>query len=166
MVRLIVTAALSLWLSACAGYTLGGAKPAALAGVKSIAIPQFTNQSLEPRLSVLVTNSVVDAFAQDGTYAIKTPSSSDATLVATLTDVSYKQYRSNRFDTLASDELTVELNISWKLIQGQRVLISGQASGSTNFETGDNLSISRQNAFPLAASRAAEEIVISLTEGF
>ena len=156
----------TLSLHSCAGYTLGGAKPKAYQSVDSIGVPQFINQTLEPRLSVLVTNSTVDALAQDGTYRIKDSSQADAVLQATITEVKYSQFRAKRFDTLASDELTVNVVVDWQLVRNGRVIGKGRASGSTNFNTGENLSLARQNALPLAASRTAQEIVSTISEGF
>ena len=40
-------------LVGCAGYQLGAVKPAALADIRSMAIPTFINNTLEPRISVL-----------------------------------------------------------------------------------------------------------------
>jgi len=116
--------------------------------------------------SSLVTNSTVDAFAQDGTYAIRSNSTADATLRGTIKEIKYLQFRASRFDTLASDELRVNLIVDWELVQNGVVIGKGTATGSTTFNAEDNLSISRQNALPLASSRAAQHIVSQLSEGF
>ena len=60
--------ALVLSLSSCAGYQLGSVKPANLEHIQSIAIPTFKNLTLEPRSSVLMTNSVIKGFHEDGTF--------------------------------------------------------------------------------------------------
>ena len=162
----VLSIAISLVISSCAGYTLGGAKPKRYQSIRSIAVPQFSNDTLYPRLSVLATNSTVDALGQDGTYAIRDTSSADATLIASVAEVEYRQFRANRFDTLASDELTVRVHIKWRLVRNGQIIGSGIASGSTNFNTGDNVGLAKQNALPLATARTAQKIASSLSEGF
>lgn len=153
-------------LHSCAGYRLGGVKPQKFSDINSIAVSHFKNLTLEPRLSVLATNSFVDALAQDGTYAILNSMRADATLIASVRTIEYKQYRSNRFDSLASDELRTTVYIDWALKKGDLTLSKGTSSGQTVFFVADNLHTSRSNALPLAVSRASQSIVSKLTEGF
>ena len=58
---------LSLLLVSCAGYQLGGHKPAHLAQVKSVHVPLFENDTLQIRAESYATNSAVDAITRDGT---------------------------------------------------------------------------------------------------
>jgi len=166
MLRHLVITILCVTLASCSGYRLGDVKPAKLQHIQSITIPQFKNDTLVPRVSTLVTNSTVDAIAQDGTYAIRSYDQSDAVLHATVTQIEYDQFRANRFDTLASDELKVTIHVSWELKQQGVTLISSTSTGSTTFDFEDNLAISRQNALPLASARTAQNIVSQLSEGF
>jgi hypothetical protein len=163
---LVVILCACYFLCSCAGYHLGGAKPSEFVNIHSIAVPQFENYTLEPRLSSLVTNSTVDALSQDGTYRISQIGEADATLVATIRVIDYRQYRANRLNVLTSDELLASLMVEWKLVKNGRTLGQGTARGKTNFFVGDNLQLSRENALPVAASRAAQQIVTSLTDGF
>ena len=76
-----ITAALAcLGLSGCLGYHIGPAKPYYLRDIHTIAIPTFTNKTLIPRVEVLVTDTVIKQFQQDGTYRIASSESADATL--------------------------------------------------------------------------------------
>ncbi len=166
MLRLLILSLLSVVLTSCAGYTLGGGKPQKYSTIHSLAIPQMENLTLEPRLSVLATNSLVDALAQDGTYRISTSASADAVLHATIREIEYDQFRTNKFDTLASDELSAKVWIEWKLVKNGTTIDSGRNSGKTNFFVADNLHLSRNNALPIAVARATQNIVTSLSEGF
>ncbi len=156
----------TLFLYSCAGYQLGGAKPENLSHVYSLSYSHFGNLTLEPRVSTLATNSFVDALTQDGTYAIRSQNQADAHLIASVTTIDYQQHRSNRFDTLASDELRTTVNIDWQLKKNNQVISKGTSSGSTTFFAGENLHLSRRNALPLAISRATQNMVTSLSEGF
>ena len=164
--KIIILGICSFLLCSCAGYKLGGATPQELQSIKSIAIPQFENDTLEPRLAVLTTNSTVDSLVLDGSYKIVSNEEADAVLLARVKQVDYHQFRSNRFDTLRSDEFTAIVEIDWKLVSGRQVLSRGTSKGSINFFTERNFQASKRNALPLAAKRAADKIVTSLTEGF
>jgi len=164
MFRQIAIALICLTVCSCAGYKLGNTKPISYKQIKSLAIPQFKNETLYPKLSALASNATLDAFVQDGSYAIR--SHPDAELLGTIKKIEYKQFRANRFDTLASDELKVIVHLDWKLVQNGNIIGKGNAAGTSTFNVDGNLSIARQNALPLAVSRASQQIVSQLSIGF
>ena len=71
---------LAFLLGGCAGYQLGPATPGYLKNVHAIAVPTFANTTLVPRIEVLVTNTVIKQFQQDGTFRIVNADVADATL--------------------------------------------------------------------------------------
>ena len=73
-------ATLCLMLASCAGYQLGGQKPASLTGVETIAVPMFANATQHPRASALATSAVAEAMIRDGTYRIVEADRADAIL--------------------------------------------------------------------------------------
>lgn len=166
--RLAITALASLLLSGCFGYQLGGAKPSALAGVHSIAVPMFTNETLEPRVGVLATNAAVNALAADGTYKISSKAEADAILEASVTKIDYIQIRASRLDTLRPEELENIVTVEWKLIDRQsgRLLDSGAALGTSRFFLDPNAQTSRTNALPDAVENAGRSIASQLGDGF
>lgn len=167
MLRLFTSLALLVALPSCAGYRLGGAVPEHLENVKTIAVPQFQNKTLSPRLSVLATNSTVDAMLQDGTYQVASAAQADAKLIGSIEAINYQQYSASRTDSLASDELTMEIIVHWKLLGANGVkLEKGIAKGRTNFFIDANQQTSRSNAMPLAAERVGQRIIQSISEGF
>lgn len=99
----------------CAGYQLGSVKPAAFADVEKIHVPIFRNDTLEPRLSSLVSNAVLKQLQADGTYQVTNRSSSDAVLVGKIRNVRKRQLRAVRTDTLTSQELSVYLELEFHL---------------------------------------------------
>jgi hypothetical protein len=99
----------------CAGYQLGDVKPGVYADISKIHVPPFKNQTLEPRLSSLVTNAVITELQADGTYQVSTRESADAVLVGTIRRIEKRQLRAVRTDTLRSQELSLFLYVEFHL---------------------------------------------------
>ena len=98
-------------LTSCAGYKLGGDKPAALSHVDRIYVPLAANSTQIPRAAAYVTNGVVDALVQDGTYRLGTEENSDATLEVEFAEVTYSSVRTNRFNRLRPLELSMTVRL-------------------------------------------------------
>jgi len=78
--RPFAAALLLLSLGGCFGYHIGPVQPYYLRAVHTIAVPTFENKTLIPRISELVTDSVIKQFQQDGTYRIVDGDQADAIL--------------------------------------------------------------------------------------
>ena len=162
-------ALLPFLLSSCAGYTLGGQRPAHLAAVRSIAVPLAVNDTLTPRASVFTTNAVVDAITRDGSYQLAATGSADAVLSLRLKSISYGQRRSSRQDSLRPEELEMRVNVSWQLTDADnplRILEKGSTLGRSSFFVADNLQKARDNALPDALRRMAETLTSRLADGY
>ncbi|MBR9759837.1 hypothetical protein GYB43_05940 [bacterium] len=169
MIRFFLTLCCLGLLSSCAGYRIGSKKPKHLAAINSLYVPLVETRTLFPRSEALTTNIVVDAITRDGTYKIGTASKSDATLLLTLEEITYRQTSSDRRDTLRSEELNLEVKISWQLVDPKRPgkpLEEGSNSGRTRLFVDDNLQTARANALPDALQRAAQSIVSRIADGF
>ena len=156
-------------LVSCAGYKLGGVKPSHLEKVHRINVPLFINDTLVIRADAFATNSAVDAITRDGTYKIATPDSADAILQGRVSKIKFNQVSSSRTDTLASEELSMEITLSWILRDASdpsRILEQGESRGSTRFFAQGNLQIARTNALPDALRRATEAMTMRLSDGF
>ncbi len=156
-----------LFLSSCAGYRLGGAKPQALKNVKNISVPLVENDTLEIKLAPLATNALVSAISNDGSYRITKTSNSDAYLKASIKNIDYREFRSSRLDTLRAEELTMTISVNWELIDNSgATLLKGTSTGSTRFFNDDNQRISRENAKANALQNAADKITSRISNGF
>ena len=167
--RLPAALAIALTLASCAGYQLGGTRPAALAGVRTIAVPMFRNDTLHPRAEALATSAAADAFVQDGTYRLATSGQADAILEGAVHKVEYAQIRATRLDTLRPEELQNVVTLNWTLRDGRdpgKVLATGTSVGSSRFFVDSNLQTSRNNALPDALQRATEAMVSRLADGY
>ena len=152
----------------CAGYHIGGVKPAQLQGVQTIAVPNVKNLTLEPRVDVFVTNSIIARMQEDGTYKVANEGNADAKLEVSITNFDRRQLRSARFNTLRTRELGLSIGLEYRLVdlKTQEVLRRGTARGDTTvFIEGNHQNAERQ-ALPEAAERAATRLVSNLSEGW
>jgi hypothetical protein len=167
--KLLGAALLFLSLGGCAGYHLGPIQPYYLRSVHSIAVPTFENKTLAPRIAVLVTDSVIKQFQQDGTYRIASDEQADAILKGDITRISRAPARSLRGNVLAETEFNLALRVRCTLVarRGGKVLASPtEVTGTTSFFVGPDITSDERQAFPLAAEALAIRLVSQLSEGW
>jgi len=159
---------LAFLLDGCAGYHLGPATPGYLRDVHSIAIPTFTNSTLIPRMEVLVTDTVIKQFQQDGTFKIANASTADATLKAEIVAVSRAPARSVRGNVLSTTEFSLVVTVKYSLLgrDGKILCYPGAVAGSTSFFVGEDINTDERQALPLAAEELARHLVSQLSEGW
>lgn len=158
---------LPVLLEGCAGYQLGPATPSYLRNVHSIAVPTFTNNTLEPRLEVLVTNTAIKQFQQDGTFRIATADTADATLKAEIVSVGRNPARSVRGNVLSTTEFNLSITVKYTLLgRDGKQLTAGGVAGSTSFFVGSDVNTDQRQAMPLAAEELARHLVSQLSEGW
>jgi hypothetical protein len=150
------------------GYRLGYVKPSNYGHIESIYVPTFTNETLEPRSAVLVTNAVIQQFQRDGTYRLGTKQNADAVLEASIERLERRQARSARFNTLRTSELEFTLVVRYQFrdLSTNLVLDEGLIEGETSRFLDANFQLSERQALPLAAERLAENLVSRLSEGW
>ena len=157
-----------LCLSGCLGYHVGPVKPQYLRDVHTIAVPTFVNRTLHPRIEVLVTNTVIKQFQQDGTFKIGSDDNADAILQAEIVDVTRAPARSVRGNVLATTEFNLVMRVKYKLVgrDGQPLGAAGVATGSTSFFVGTDVTTDERQALPLATEQLATQLVSQLSEGW
>ncbi len=166
-IYLIPTLITVLFLSSCAGYRLGSAKPESLRNIKNISVPLVKNDTLEIKLAPLATNALVSSISNDGSYRITEASNSDAYLKATIRKIDYREFRSARLDILRAEELTMTIVVNWELIDNSgSTLLSGSSTGETRFFNDNNQRISREHAVANALQNAASKITSRISNGF
>ena len=169
MKNLLGAALLLVSLGGCAGYHLGPIQPYALRNVHSIAIPTFENRTLLPRVSVLVTDTVIKQFQQDGTYRIAGEDHADAILKGEITRITRSPARSVRGNVLATREFNLSLRLRYSLVDRKtsKVLAAPvEVAGTTSFFVGPDITSDEQQALPLAAEELAIRLVSQLSEGW
>jgi len=160
---------LSVFLSSCAGYQLGGAKPPSLASVQRISVSMLENGTLHPRAEAIATSAVTAAVVQNGTYRLSDLDHADAVIEGEVTSIDYSALRGSRLDALAAEELTNTVKISWRLKDARdptKLLASGSSMGQSTFFVDSNLQTARQNALPDAFERAAQNLILRISSGY
>ena len=159
---------LCLALSGCLGYHVGPVKPYYLRDVHSIAVPNFKNRTLLPRVEVLVTDTLIKQFQQDGTFQITTDDKADATLSGEISRVTRLPARSVRGNVLATTEFTLALTLRYTLTtrDGKAVAGPGEVTGTTSFFVSSDVTTDERQALPLATEDLATRLVAQLSEGW
>lgn len=157
----------SLLIPACSGYQLGGTKPQRLSHITKLHVPTFENETLEPRLAVLVTNAVIKQLQMDGSYEIVSADEAEGVLKARISDVDRSQWRSVRTNTLRTRELLVRLRIDFRIVDGSATSIhTGRVSGESYVVLDPNFQTSEKQALSEAAERMSLALVNDITDGW
>ena len=183
----------ALAVAACANYQIGSVKPTAYEGIDSLHVPPFTNDTLEPRLSSLVTNAVLKELQADGTYRVASKSNSDAVLKGRIVKIVKRQLRAVRTDTLQSQELQLFIHVEFHLADpntGNRInstaraikeagdgkkradptdvigVREGRVVGETIQFVDDSFQVGERNAIAVAAEDLADKLVSQLANGW
>ena len=164
----------ALLFSGCAGYKIGPIQPKIMEGIRTLAVPSFKNDTLEPRVEVLLANALIKQFQQDGTYQITDEKNADAIVEGTLERIQRRPARSVRGNVLATREYTLELKCRFRVtnrVTGA-IIDTRAINGTTSFfVTGSDAIASDVNqderqAIPLAAEDMAVQLVSQLSEGW
>jgi len=155
-------------LSGCAGYHIGNVKPHYLSGINSIAVPTFHNSTYQPRLEILITNTVIKQLQQDGTFQITNSDKADATLKADIRSIARNPARSVRGNVLATTEFNLGIVVRYSLVARDGRVLAGLAdiAGTTSFFVGSDVATDQRQALPLAAEDLAVHLASQLSEGW
>ncbi len=160
--------ALTCLLSSCAGYQLGGQKPAHLVGITKLAVPTFENQTLEPRLASTVTNALIKQIQADGSYQIVSKDQAEAILEGDITRVDRSQFRSSRRNVLRTAQLQMRLTCNFKITDtaSGRSIHHGQTFANSYVILDGNVQNSEAQALEDAAQRLAISVATEISEGW
>lgn len=169
-------------VSGCAGYHLGPVKPAAMAQVRTLAVPAFKNNTLEPRLEVLLANVLIKQIQQDGTYRVASEQDADAVVHCTVEKLDRQPARSVRNDAakgISADfyqtsEFTLDLVLKVEVIEKNsgKKLFAREVRGTSSFFVSSanpltaDVNRDEHQAVPQAAEDAAVRLTSYLAEGW
>ncbi|MCX7868664.1 MAG: CsgG/HfaB family protein [Terrimicrobiaceae bacterium] len=167
MRTLICCLAAALALTGC-GYKLGEIRPTPMRAVRTLAVPSFKNKTYEPRVEVLVADTLIKTLQEDGTYPVVATERADAILQGTITRVERRSIRSVQNNVLATAEfeLVIEANYSVSDRLTGALLMEGRARGRTTFFSGNDLQTIERQAIPVAARDLAVQITTEIAEGW
>jgi hypothetical protein len=160
--------AVCLLLTGCLGYHIGPVQPHYLRNIHTIAIPTFENKTLQPRIEVLITDTVIKQFQQDGTYRIAERGQADAILQGEIIRITRTPARSVRGNVLATTEFNLAMRVRYKLVATNGTILAPpvEAVGTTSFFVGSDVTTDERQALPLAAEEVANRLVTQLSEGW
>lgn len=155
-------------LTGCAGYQLGGQKPAHLIKVTKLAVPTFENLTLEPRLGSLVTNAIIKQIQNSGGYEIVSMENAEAVLDGKVINVDRSQFRSDRRNVLRTSQLLMTLRTEYIIKESGSgtTLHRGRSSADSYTILDSNIQNSEAQALEDAAQRLAANVAADITEGW
>ena len=165
---LCLPAAALLLLAGCAGYHVGPIRPKVMADVRTVAVPNFQNETLIPRIETLVAGTIIKQIQQDGTYKIASADTADAVVEGKITEIVRTPARSVRGDVLATKEYRLTVRLSYKVTQRSTgvELTHRSVTGQTSFFVGGDINQDEIQAVPLAVEQAAISLVSQISEGW
>ena len=167
MTRLLASLFTILVLAGC-GYKLGEIRPTPMRSVRTLAVPTFKNDTYEPRVEVLLADTLIKQLQQDGTYTIVSDESADAILYCTLKKIERRSLRSVQNNVLATSEFGLYLNVVYQVVDRVTgiVLMEGSARGTTSFFASEDLQTTERQAIPVAAQDMAVQLAARISEGW
>jgi hypothetical protein len=172
--KFLVAAVAAFTLAGCAGYHAGPIKPTPMAKVSTIAVQTFKNDTLEPRIEVLIADGVIKQIQQDGTYKVAREDVADAILDGTLEEIERRPARSVRGNALLTREYELFLRIRYRVtdrVTGKQIENRAVTGKTSFFVSGTNalaadVNQDERQALPLAIEDAAVRLVSQISEGW
>lgn len=162
------TCVLAMLLAGCAGYHLGPVNPNARAGgAASIEVLPFNNQTLQPRLGSVLTQTLREQLQTDGTYQLATRGPGDVVVTGVITGYSREGLSFSSADVATPQDYRVVItaHVTARERATGRVLLDKNVTGDTLVHIGSDLADAERQALPLLAQDLAQNITELLTEG-
>ena len=169
---------LAALLCVSCGYHVGPVKPKRMEGIRRICVKNFKNDTLQPRMEVMLASAVIKQLQFDGTYEVTDESRADAILYGSLTRIERLPTRVVRGNVLQSSEYRLTITCNYRLATARTgtVLDQRTVTGTTDFfvtagssgsdiTTADSARDERQ-AMPLAVEDLATRISSLISEGW
>ncbi len=163
---LSLCAVFPLGLAGCAGYSLGPSNGTA-AGDQSIQIRPFVNQTMQPRLTDVVTQQVRKQVQRDGTFTLATHDDGDLVVSGTLIKYQRNELSFSSRDILTVQDFRVQLTAQVTVTDRSsgKIILDRPISGITLVRVGSDLVSAERQAMPILAADLARNIVDALADG-
>ena len=121
-----------------------------------------------PHIEVLVTDTVIKQFQQDGTFQITNDDKADATLSGEISQIIRYPARSVSGNVLATTEFNLALTVRFSLTarDGKQLVGSNEVTGNTSFFVSSDVTTDERQALPLATEDLSTRLVTQLSEGW
>ncbi|MBI5396668.1 MAG: LptE family protein [Verrucomicrobia bacterium] len=165
MIARLIMALVGCALCAGCAYRVG---PTSTLNIRSIAVPNFKNETYEPRISVQVTNAVIKRFQTDGSMKVVSEEAADATLKGTIVRWQRSALRYSRQNVLVPSEYQLSIHASAVLTDNRtgKRLVEGGFVGTTFYFFGDDLAQAERQALSLAADDLARRLTDRIVDAW
>ena len=155
--RCLAVALIAALLCGGCAYRLG---PTSTLDIKTVAVPNFKNTTLQPRISVQITNAVIKRFQTDGSIRVVSEDTADATLTGEIVGWDRAPLRYNIYNAYVPSEylLTVTAHVVLTNNRTGKRIFDTNIAGTTFYFFGDDLAQAERQALPLAADDLAKRI--------
>ncbi|HEU4679686.1 MAG TPA: LPS assembly lipoprotein LptE, partial [Terrimicrobiaceae bacterium] len=147
MTRFLAAFLVSALICGC-GYKLGEIRPTPMRSVRTLAVPTFKNKTYEPRVEVLLADTLIKTLQEDGTYTIVSDDTADAIMHCSLNKIERRSIRSVQNNVLATAEFGLYMDIAYEVtdrVTGS-VLKKGRVTGRTTFFSNSDLQTTERQA--------------------
>lgn len=160
----ILLALVSVGMNACTSYTVGSALPA---GLRSVYMPTFVNDSGEPQLENDATSAARAEIQRDGTLQLASDEAlADTILNVKLVSIETEPVRFEGGERKTTEEYRMKVTASFEFRRkgSDSVLLGRTVVGEKAFETTGDLTSAKLAARPEACKDLAHKIVEGLVE--
>ncbi|MCX7825856.1 MAG: LPS assembly lipoprotein LptE [Verrucomicrobiae bacterium] len=162
------TLAVALLAVLCCGgcaYRLG---PTSTLDIKTVAVPNFKNQTTEARISVPITNAVIKRLQSDGSIRVVSEDTADATLTGEIVSWQRTPVRYNIHNAYVPSQyqLVVTAHVVLTNNRTGKRIFDTHIAGTTSYFFGDDLAQAERQAMPLAADDLAKRITDRIVDAW
>ena len=153
-------------LTGCVGYQAGPTN-GVIAGIRTVRVNFFRNETLEPRLVVAVNRALKRNLQQDGTFELETHGNADLLVTGELTDFLRGGVSYTPGDILTVQDYNLQLTARIKVtdrVTGE-VILDRIITGSSIVRVGSDLSAGQRQAVPLIADQLARQATDLIVDG-
>ncbi len=143
-----------LTLAVCTGcYSFSGSIGT---GIKSVAVPVFTNQSVEYGIAEDITSGVIDGFVKDNTMKVVSRNKADAVLEGTIKSYERVAYTFDESDNVQEYRVNISTSIRLVKSDGSTIWEEPLLAGYGIYRAADE---SEEDGKTRAIEKIAEDIV-------
>lgn len=147
----------------CAGYRIGSSLPA---GVHSVYIPTFKNETSEPLLEVDTTRAMVEELQSDGSLKVADADNADARVDVVLKELTLDPVVYERNDAKVPEEYRLRIRAQISLVRSRtgETILTRLVKGEKLFKPAGDLATAKRTAIPKASKDLAHKLTQALTE--
>lgn len=137
------------------------------AGIQTVQIQPFVNQTLEPHLTDAVEIALRKQLQQDGTYQLATHEPGDIVLTGVITDYRREALSFQPQDVLTPTDfrVTVTAQVTARERSTEKIIFDQKVTGSALVRVGSDLTSAERQARPLLANSLARSVTSLLVSG-